>query len=341
MGNKSIKIWLSICLIFLLSMVFIGGFTRLSRAGLSITEWNFITGSIPPLNQKNWINEFAKYQKIPEFKTINHEMGLNEFKKIYLIEYFHRLLARITALILFLPLILFFLFKKIDNKFFFKNLFIFSLIIVQGTIGWLMVKSGLKNRVSVNEFMLGFHLVFALLIFSLVSFEFFKLQKKDNRILNNSEKKTLQMNFFFIKFLCFFGIPLQIFFGGLVAGLHVNGFCFQNSHELCTHNPLKFIGFENFFIMQNLFIHRNFAIFIFFLILFVIFNNFRKKFAIFENILIILIICFQMILGIFALSIGNKNLNIFFASIHQLNAFFLMFVILKIFYKYKNLFNIK
>lgn len=338
-NEKSIKIWLLICLIFLLSMVFVGGLTRLTRSGLSITEWNFLTGIFPPFSENSWIKEFEKYKQIPEFKAINQEMNLGQFKMIYLTEYFHRLLGRITGLVIFIPLIGFFILRKIDSRFFFKNLGIFSLIIVQGIIGWFMVKSGLKERISVNEFMLSFHLIFALLIFSLVSLQFFELLHKgrNNRIKINPRK--IRNNYILISLLTFFLIPCQIFLGGLVAGLHINGFCFENDHQLCTHNPLKIISFENFSVMKNLFFHRNFAIFIFFLILISIFNNFKRKICLAESLFLIFILFLQMILGIFALSAGNQNLNIFTASAHQVNAFLIMFLMLKIFHKYKKIFS--
>jgi cytochrome c oxidase assembly protein subunit 15 len=166
--NKLIKIWLFISVLFVLLMVFVGGYTRLTRSGLSITEWNFISGIIPPLSKSEWIKSFEKYKKIPEFNFVNPSMNLEEFKKIYLTEYFHRILGRITGFVILIPLILFFIFRKISFIFFLRNSFIFFLIIIQGTVGWFMVKSGLSDRTSVNEFMLGFHLVFALIIFSLL-----------------------------------------------------------------------------------------------------------------------------------------------------------------------------
>lgn len=328
----SIKIWLFLCILSVLSMVAIGGITRLTRSGLSITEWNFMSGILPPLNNKSWAEEFEKYKKIPEFKIINQKMDLENFKKIYLIEYFHRLLGRITGLVLFLPLLYFFIFKKIDKKFFIKNLLIFSLIGIQGTIGWFMVRSGLKDRISVNEFMLGFHLIFALLIFSLLSLEFFKLNENTNHYKNN---KNLKINFFLIRIGCFFLIPVQIFLGGLVAGLHINGFCFENNHELCDHNPLKFIGLENLHTILNLFLHRNFAIFVFCFLILICFNNFRQKICIKESIFLILSLLTQMILGILALK--TQNFNILFSSMHQINAFFIMFFLLKIFHEHRNI----
>jgi cytochrome c oxidase assembly protein subunit 15 len=335
-SEKSIKTWIFISIICVLSMVFIGGLTRLTRSGLSITEWNFLSGIFPPFSENSWINEFEKYKKIPEFKAINSEMKISEFKLIYLTEYFHRLFGRLTGLIILIPLILFLVFKKINIQFFLRLSGIFSLIILQGIIGWLMVRSGLKERISVDEFMLGFHLIFALLIFSLLSLEFFRISHKSYK--KDCSKKSIKNHFFFICFLTFFLIPCQIFLGGLVAGLHINGFCFQNVHALCNHNPFKIIGFENFFIIKNLFIHRNFAILVFFLILISIFNNFRKKICTLESLILIFILLFQMALGISALCIGNKIYNIIFSSIHQINAFLIMLLMIKIFHKYKKIY---
>lgn len=331
-NTRPVKIWLFFCILFVLLMVFIGGFTRLTRSGLSITEWNFITGILPPINETEWLEEFEKYKKIPEFYILNQDMKIYEFKKIYLTEYFHRLVARLTGVIFIIPLIFLFILRKISFNFFLKNLGIFLLIIGQGLVGWLMVRSGLKDRISVSEFMLGFHLLFALLIFSLISWQFLKIiyQKKDLNIENNS----LKIVNFMLKLAIFVFLPVQIFFGGLVAGLHINGFCFENSHELCAHNPFKIINFENFFMIKYLYIHRMFAIFVFSFLSAIILINLIKKIVMKDSLYLLCFLLLQMILGVLSILIGNNEYNIIYASFHQLNAFFIMFMSLKIFRKY-------
>ncbi|WP_268744740.1 COX15/CtaA family protein [Ehrlichia muris] len=107
----SVKIWLCVCCVGILLMVLVGGITRLTHSGLSITEWNPIIGIFPPISEKAWIREKIKYMATPEFEYLNSNITLQEFKTLYLIEYFHRLLGRVVGLILFIPF-LYFIYKK-------------------------------------------------------------------------------------------------------------------------------------------------------------------------------------------------------------------------------------
>ena len=270
--QKSVKIWLFLCLCFILSMVLIGGLTRLTRAGLSITEWNVISGILPPLNEANWLSKFEKYKQIPEFKLIHSQMSLAEFKKIYLIEYFHRLLGRLTGFVLLIPLFFFWITKRIKMKDFFRLSAIFSLILIQGVIGWFMVKSGLTERTSVNEFMLAFHLLFALLIFSLLSLEFFKKCEKPSFYKLNALRLNNKILSFAMTLFVF-----QIFLGALVASLHIVGFCYENTTELCSKNPLKIISSEHFASIKYLYMHRISAIFVFCFLGFMSFRNIKNR----------------------------------------------------------------
>ena len=164
--NYHIIFWL-ISLITLTSLIIIvGGLTRLTDSGLSITEWDVFSGIIPPFNETKWNEYFDLYKNTSQYKLLNASMTLPEFKIIFWWEFIHRILARSLGLLFLIPLIYFY-FKKIFSK---KNIInlsiIFLLIILQGTIGWYMVKSGLVDNVTVSHFRLSLHLSLAFIILS-------------------------------------------------------------------------------------------------------------------------------------------------------------------------------
>ena len=152
--NKLFVVWLTISLFLVFFIIIIGGLTRLTNSGLSITEWELFKGILPPLNSEEWNIYFNLYKNIPQFKLMNPNMGLDEFKIIFYWEYFHRVLARFIGLFFLIPLI-FFYFSKNINKTYLKICFlIFFLIVIQGVVGWYMVKSGLINDVTVSHYRL-------------------------------------------------------------------------------------------------------------------------------------------------------------------------------------------
>ena len=154
--KKYISFWLFIMFWIVSIMIVIGGLTRLTDSGLSITEWNLFSGILPPLNEENWNKYFNLYKEIPEYKLQNSSMTLYEFKVIFWWEWLHRFLGRLIGLSFLLPLLFFSYkigFKKLYNLY-----LIFILICIQGFIGWYMVSSGLVDRVDVSHFRLSVHL---------------------------------------------------------------------------------------------------------------------------------------------------------------------------------------
>ncbi|MEK9746904.1 MAG: COX15/CtaA family protein, partial [Pelagibacteraceae bacterium] len=148
-------------------IIAVGGLTRLTDSGLSITEWELFKGVFPPFTSDKWNFYFNEYKQIPEFKSINYDMTLSEFKVIFYWEYFHRLIARLIGLFALIPLIVISLIykKKIISNF--KYLSIFLLICIQGIVGWYMVTSGLVNNTDVSHYRLALHLSIALIILSI------------------------------------------------------------------------------------------------------------------------------------------------------------------------------
>ena len=166
--NKLFLSWLIFSLILVLFIIIIGGLTRLTNSGLSITEWELFKGILPPLSSNAWENYFNQYKKIPQYELQNFNMTLDEFKVIFYWEYFHRILARFIGLFFLVPLIYFYFSKKIKQKHMNICYIIFSLIILQGTIGWYMVKSGLVNNISVSHYRLSIHLITAIVVISII-----------------------------------------------------------------------------------------------------------------------------------------------------------------------------
>lgn len=158
---KPVRIWLWIVAALIFLMVMVGGATRLTESGLSITEWKLVTGVVPPLNQESWQQEFEKYKKIPQYSQLNPTMTLEQFKTIYYWEWGHRLLGRIIGIVFALPLLAFWLTGRVRGTLTWKLLGLLALGGLQGAVGWWMVVSGLAGRVEVAPERLAIHLLLA------------------------------------------------------------------------------------------------------------------------------------------------------------------------------------
>ena len=158
--------WLLVCCALLLAMVVIGGVTRLTHSGLSIVEWQPIVGTLPPLSQADWERAFALYRQTPEYLHVNRGMGLEEFKGIFWLEYFHRLLGRLIGVVFLVPFVYFLARRRLDQPLILKLAGIFLLGGLQGAMGWYMVKSGLVDEPRVSQYRLTAHLGLAFLIFA-------------------------------------------------------------------------------------------------------------------------------------------------------------------------------
>ena len=160
--NTAVMTWLFIFTFVVAFLVVFGGFVRLTRSGLSIVEWNPVSGVLPPIGQPAWEQEFAKYQLTPEYLQVNTDMTLGEYQFIFYMEWFHRLIARLAGLVYALPVFYFLIRKTIPFKEFFFYFIMGLLFIGQAVMGWIMVSSGLVNRPSVSHFALTGHLLLAL-----------------------------------------------------------------------------------------------------------------------------------------------------------------------------------
>ena len=167
-GLRPVAAWLFFCCGLIFLMVVVGGITRLTLSGLSITEWKPVIGIVPPLSAADWAAEFARYQQIPEYRAIHFAMSLDEFKSIYYWEYFHRLLGRLIGVAFAVPFIWFLARRRLPRRLAPPLAGILLLGFLQGALGWYMVESGLADRIEVSQYRLVAHLALALAIYAAI-----------------------------------------------------------------------------------------------------------------------------------------------------------------------------
>ena len=333
--NNKYRLYMSNWLLFMFflvsSMIVVGGLTRLTDSGLSITEWEFFRGFLPPLTNEMWNEYFNSYKKIPEYKLQNFSMNLNEFKFIFWWEWAHRFFGRLIGLSFLVPLIFFSVkigFKKLTNLY-----LIFLLICFQGFLGWYMVKSGLVNNVDVSHFRLSFHLLFAFIILSLIFWNLLDLMyfsQKDRKI------KNLLPEIFVIS------IFLQIIFGAFVSGMDagkiyntwplMGNSYFPDDNKII--NLFKLSALSDPSLVQYL--HRNMAYLILTLYIIITSIIYKKKIVFLFKPTIILgfIIFLQILLGILTLLSGA---GIFISSLHQFSS--ILLITASLYFLYKNKYN--
>jgi heme a synthase len=335
--NKNIHIvyWLLLVTLLVVIMIVVGGMTRLTDSGLSITEWNLISGIIPPLTLEQWNISFNLYKQIPEFKLLNSTMTLENFKVIFWWEYIHRLLGRMIGIFYIVPLIYFTYKKKISVNYLYIFYSIFLLICLQGFIGWYMVTSGLTERTDVSHYRLSLHLTMAFIILLLLLWNYFKLKYPHNS--SNVKSFPYKLPLIFLGF-----VFIQISIGALVSGLDagkiyqswplMNQSYFPDDSDFSVFLSLKL--FEEPSIVQ--FIHRNLAYFIvilFSLIFYIVFKNSNLLYLRKATFLVFFSLVFQIFLGIFTIISGA---HIILASAHQIGSILLITASLFLVYKNTN-----
>ena len=327
---KYLKLWLITLFLLIILMVAVGGLTRLTDSGLSITAWELFTGILPPLNINEWNFYFSEYKKIPEYQNINYGMSLNEFKVIFYWEYAHRLLARFVGLFTLLPLILFSLYFKNTQYYSNKYYWIFFLVCLQGFIGWYMVSSGLIQNNDVSHFRLSIHLSLALFILCLIFWFILNVYK-----IKKFQFKLPYKLLLFILILVVLQIILGAFLSGLDGGLIYNSWPDMNGSffpgDVSYLDLLSTQLFYNVSIIQ--FLHRFAAYLLLFFILILNYFFIKNKSNIKNVILFDVAILLQVFLGIVTLISG---VEIKYASLHQLGSIFVLTTYLMILYKNSN-----
>ena len=329
--NRLFFYWLTFSLILVFLIIIIGGITRLTDSGLSITKWELFSGLLPPLNLNAWNDYFNQYKQIPQYKLLNFNMTLEEFKIIFYWEYIHRLMARIIGLFFLIPLIYFHFSKYIKKEYLNTCYIIFILIVIQGIIGWFMVKSGLANNVTVDHYRLSLHLSIAVLIISLIFWLIINVVSKTNKKFFKFSNNNVP--FLILFFLIFFQIQIGAFVSGLDAGKIYQSWPLMGSHyfpnDLTINNFNNFLELDNRSLVQ--FYHRNMAYLIILYSLFIWFYIYKNRiYNLYKPLKILLFfLILQIILGILTLVSG---LNIYLALMHQITSIILVFSALNIYY---------
>ena len=327
-----IKKWTLICVWLVSLMIIVGGMTRITDSGLSITEFELLDGVVPPFTKKAWEKKFNKYKKTSEFKLINYNMSIKEFKVIYWWEYFHRLLGRVIGLFFLVPVLFKKLFFKRFPHLYKRYVVLFFMTVFQGIVGWYMVSSGLKEgMVNVAHFRLSMHLSLAVILFCYLIWTLFLIYNHDNSI--KGYKKLYSLLLLFIPF-----VFLQIIFGAFVSGTgagnlyhtfpSMNGQFIPDS-LFAAYSKKGFVSlFNNLASIQ--FIHRILGIIIFIYTVFLFFySNFRLcDYMIKSSLYIILlaVIC-QFLFGVFVLVF---EMSIYFRIFHHIGFLFFVFAFVRL-----------
>ena len=329
--NKLFISWLYCSFIIVFLIIIVGGLTRLTNSGLSITEWELFEGILPPLNAKSWEFYFDSYKQIPQYKLLNFNMNLSEFKIIFYWEYVHRILARLIGLFFLIPLIYFYFTNKIKKEYIYICALIFFFILFQGGIGWYMVKSGLVNNITVSHYRLSIHLTTAVIIISMIFWLLKNFINKKNKIFFRYSVENLPFHLLVVL------IFLQIIIGAFVSGLDA-GMIYQTwpkmgntfiPNDLIIFNFLNIFEFSNHSLVQ--FYHRGLAYLIILYVIFLSTYIYKKKLDKLYTPLkiLILFLALQVLLGIFTLISG---LNIYLASSHQIISVLLVLSAINLYY---------
>ena len=332
-SNIGILVWISSLTVMVLLLIIIGGLTRLTDSGLSMVDWRPLMGAIPPISLQEWAQTFNNYKLTPEFQIVNSKMTLEEFKVIFLWEWFHRFFARFIGLVFILPLIYFLIKKSLSKNLLTNMSIIFIFGFFQALVGWWMVQSGLKDNPYVSAYLLAFHLTNALIIFSFLFWISLSLFYGKEKIYNRP--KIIKILFHLSLFLIFITIISGSFMAGTDAGKSFNTFPLMNQKFFPEGYHLIEYGWKNTFentIAIN-FNHRWLAIFTFLfissiVIYLLIFK--KEKYNYFSLFLVLITLSLQISLGILTLV---YEVPLSYASLHQTNAVLLLASMLFAYYK--------
>lgn len=326
-NNRQIATWLLIGVGMLIIQVLLGGITRLTESGLSITEWKPITGALPPLNEATWQQEFEKYRHTDQFKYVHQYFSLKEFKFIFFWEWFHRFWARMMGVVFAIGFVYFLVKKKMNKSMVLPMVVLFFLGGIQGAIGWIMVASGLvPEKYFVGHVELTTHFIAALILLSYTLwFALSLLPSFASKIYNTKVKNILQLllGLFFI----------QLIYGGFMAGLKAAS---TAPTWPSINGDFYPAGIDAFSFINNLvnnplmihFIHRGVAYLIFIVSIYffvqsksptvsVVFNKLRNSFLI--------LIFLQVMLGVSALLLSTSPASFVYVGVaHQFTAMMLV-----------------
>lgn len=322
--NKKVIYWLLLGCLLIFLMVVVGGITRLTHSGLSITNYKLISGTIPPLNEAEWQSAFDLYKQYPEYQKLNYNFTLEDFKSIYFWEWLHRVLGRLIGLVFIFPFLYFLITKQLSKPTIKKSIILLLLGGFQGFLGWYMVKSGLIDRPDVSHYRLAAHLGTAFITFAYTLWVALDLIYPQKQQINKGFRNLVRLGFGILM--------LQIIYGAFVAGLDA-GFIhnhwpmmsegqFMHPTVLSEQNPVYLNFIEGKSGVQ--FIHRNLA-YVVVLIILIIWYKARNLVVDTNQIkginLMLILVGLQFILGVLTLI---YQVPVWLGLAHQIMAFFLL-----------------
>ncbi len=335
--NKFIRAWLITGCILIFFQIVIGGITRITGSGLSITKWEIVTGTLPPLGNKAWNDAFDLYKKTPQYKKINTGMSLKMFKFIYFWEYFHRLWARIMGLLFIIPL-LYFIYKKwVDKDLLVRLSYIFIAAACAAVFGWIMVASGLVERPWVNAYKLSLHLGIALVTLALVLWCTYDVYFRNTLKFDVSFFRRLSLYFFV-------ALIVQIFLGAVLSGMRaavyypswpdMNGAMIPELlFEKDSWSIEGIVDYDKDALMPALIhvLHRYWAFLVYGLGFYLVIKFIRypfKRFMHINAIVLFVLLNIQVLLGILVLLNSKVTIPVFYGVMHQSIAIFIFAIAL-------------
>ncbi|GFZ87453.1 heme A synthase [Aquaticitalea lipolytica] len=322
--NKKVIYWLLTGCVLIFTMVVIGGITRLTHSGLSISNYKLISGTLPPMNEAEWHEAFDLYKQYPEYQKLNNHFGLEDFKDIYFWEWLHRFIGRMIGLVFFIPFLYFIITKQLTSSTIKKSLILMALGAFQGFLGWYMVKSGLVDRPDVSHYRLAAHLTTAFLTFAYTFWVALDLMFPNKKDIDKRFRNLVRIGLAVLL--------LQIIYGAFVAGLDAgfihNHWPLMNEGKLIhetvytEQQPL----YKNFIEGKSgvQFVHRTLA---YIVVIFIIIIWYRAKQMVLTSMQhkvvnsLFILVGIQFLLGVLTLIL---QVPVWLGVLHQVGAFFLL-----------------
>jgi len=322
--NKKVIYWLLTGCVLIFIMVVVGGITRLTHSGLSISNYKLISGTLPPMNETEWHEAFDLYKQYPEYQKLNNHFSLEDFKDIYFWEWFHRLIGRFIGIIFLIPFLYFLITKQLTKPTIKKSIILLFLGAFQGFLGWYMVKSGLVDNPDVSHYRLAAHLTTAFITFAYTFWVASDLIFPNKKDINTSFRNLIRWGLAILL--------LQIIYGAFVAGLDA-GFI-HNYWPMMSEG--KFIH-ETVYIEQNplyknfiegksgvQFVHRTLAYFVVIFIAVIWYKSRKLELTKYQSLGInslLILVGIQFLLGVLTLLL---HVPVWLGVVHQVGAFFLL-----------------
>jgi cytochrome c oxidase assembly protein subunit 15 len=322
--NKKVIYWLLTGCLLIFIMVVVGGITRLTHSGLSISSYKLISGTIPPMNDAEWTEAFDLYKQYPEYQKLNNHFNLEDFKDIYFWEWLHRVIGRFIGLVFFLPFLYFLITKQLTKSTIKKAVVLLIMGGFQGFLGWYMVKSGLVDNPDVSHFRLSAHLTTAFLTFAYTFWVALDLKFPCRKTVNTSFRNFIRLGLAVL--------ILQIIYGAFVAGLDA-GFIhnhwplmsdgkFMHETVYIEQNPL----YKNFIEGKSgvQFVHRMLAYLVAFLLVSIWYKARKMETTKLQNYSVtglLIMVGVQFLLGVLTLIF---HVPVWLGVAHQVGAFFLL-----------------